>query len=69
MLTGETIRTGAPSVCPTCGISLVLDVHRSAAGYYVGTYCDCGPYSRESHYYPDHDSAFTALTTFNVNWR
>ena len=28
-----------------------LDVYRSGAGYYIGTYCNCGPYTRESGYY------------------
>ena len=30
---------------------LRVRIHRSAAGYYIGTYCGCGPYSRESGYY------------------
>jgi len=29
-----------------------LDVYRSGAGYYIGTYCGCGPNTRESGYYP-----------------
>ena len=28
-----------------------LDVYLSGAGYYIGTYCRCGPYTRESGYY------------------
>ena len=28
-----------------------LDVYLSGAGYYVGTYCACGPYTREFGYY------------------
>jgi hypothetical protein len=28
-----------------------LAVHSSAAGFYIGTVCDCGPYTRESGYY------------------
>ena len=51
MLPGETIATGADSVCPDCQQLAVLDVYQSAAGYYIGTYCGCGPYSRESGYY------------------
>lgn len=38
-----------------------LDVYRSAAGFYVGTYCHCGPYTRESGYYPSHELAQAAL--------
>jgi hypothetical protein len=56
-LPGETIATGAPPRCPDCGRMPKLDVYMSAAGYYVGTYCDCGPYSRESGYYPTRDAA------------
>jgi hypothetical protein len=60
-LPGETIATGAPSTCPDCEVKLELTVCRSAAGYYVGTMCHCGPYSRESGYYPDFESAEAAL--------
>lgn len=59
-LPGETIATGAMSVCPDCGVSVMetLGVMMSAAGYYIGTYCDCGPaYSRESGYYRHRDEA------------
>ncbi len=38
-----------------------IDVYRSGAGYYVGTYCHCGPYSRESGYYPTREAAAVAL--------
>lgn len=62
-LLGETIATGAPSSCPSCGVTPELQVLRSGAGYYVGTWCGCGPYSRESGYYPDHESAQKALDT------
>lgn len=51
VLPGETIASGAPGVCCDCKTELVPDVHRSAAGYYIGTFCECGPYSRESGYY------------------
>jgi hypothetical protein len=57
MINGETIATGARSTCSDCGITLTFDVHRSGAGYYVGTYCDCGPYSRESGYYRTREEA------------
>jgi hypothetical protein len=48
-LPGETIASGAAPRCEDCGVMAKLDVYRSAApGYYIGTYCDCGPYTRES---------------------
>ncbi len=50
-LPGETIGSGGPPRCEDCGVMPKLDVYRSAAGYYIGTYCNCGPYSRESGYY------------------
>jgi len=57
----ETIAAGAPSTCPDCGKKVEPTVCRSAAGYYVGTMCYCGPYSRESGYYPTFEAAETAL--------
>lgn len=44
----------------TTGIT-ELNVFRSAAGYYVGRYCDEGPYSRESFYYNTSAQAQEAL--------
>jgi hypothetical protein len=38
-----------------------LDVHESRAGFYIGSYCACGPYSRESRYYPTRDEAIDAF--------
>ena len=60
-LPGETLATGASPVCSDCGKAAVLNVYMSAAGYYVGTYCDCGPYSRESGYYPSFEAAKAEL--------
>lgn len=57
MMNGETILTGAAPKCADCGTILVPQVCRSAAGYYVGTWCLCGPYSRESGYYPTREAA------------
>jgi hypothetical protein len=51
MITGETILTGADNPCPDCGKLVEFEVLQSPAGYYVGTQCDCGPYSRESIYF------------------
>ena len=57
MIQGETIANGANETCGDCGWNLTIDVHRSAAGYYWGTWCGCGPYSRESGYYPTEEAA------------
>jgi hypothetical protein len=64
-LPGETLLTGAPMTCPDCGQDVtVLRVLQSAAGYYIGTRCDCGPYSRESGYYKTRELAAKALPQF-----
>lgn len=57
---GETIASGAPDTCPDCKTKLELKVCKSNA-YYVGTECECGPYSRESDYYPTYEDALLAL--------
>jgi hypothetical protein len=63
-LPGETIATGAASTCPTCEREVDYEVTQSASGYYaIYTYCDCGPYSRESIYYPEKEQADEALET------
>jgi len=61
MLNGETIASGAADCCPDCRVKLELQVLQSNAGYYIGTFCDCGPYSRESGYYSSRETAQTAL--------
>jgi hypothetical protein len=61
MLPGETIASGAPSTCPDCKTKLVLQICQSFAGYYIGTWCNCGPYSRESGYYGSREEAEAAL--------
>ncbi len=58
---GETIRTGAPRKCPECKVWVKDKVYSSPAGHYIGTMCDCGPYSRESGYYRSREEAETAL--------
>lgn len=60
-LPGETILTGAPTTCPDCGVTLEFQVCNSAAGYYIGTFCNCGPYTRESGYFPSWELANAAL--------
>jgi hypothetical protein len=51
--------------CFNCGASLEKGVYRSAAGYYVGTWCNrCGPHSRESQYFTTREEA-----AFELVWR
>jgi hypothetical protein len=38
-------------------MQLNLKVLRSKAGYYVGTWCECGPVSRETGYYKTMEEA------------
>jgi hypothetical protein len=64
MLPRETIRSGAPRTCPECGIMPPFRVYHSPAGYYIGTYCDCGPYSRETDYFKTEEQAWLALHKF-----
>lgn len=65
MMNGETIASGAAKVCEGCGVDVLtrLAVQRSGAGFYVGTACDCGPYSRESGYYRTSAEAQAALAS------
>jgi len=57
VLTGETLLTGAQRMCPDCQITVDVKVCRSNAGWYIGSECKCGPYSRESKYYPSYEEA------------
>lgn len=43
--------------CSDCKTELHYEVMRSNAGYYVGTGCECGPYSRESGYFRKREDA------------
>lgn len=52
----------ANRACPTCGGIPKVAVYRSGHGFYVGSWCRCGPYSRESGYYPSREGAEVALT-------
>jgi hypothetical protein len=66
----ETIATGAPKTCPVCKVALNLKVLMSGAGYYIGTECNCGPYSRESLlYYMSREDAQRALDNNDWNRR
>lgn len=60
MMPGETLRNGAPNTCPDCKTRLVPKVMRTNA-YYIGTECECGPYSRESEYFKTQEEAEKAL--------
>ena len=61
MLPGETIASGAPTTCADCFKDVQNEVLQSAAGYYIGSICECGPYSRESGYYRTEEDAQRAL--------
>ena len=63
VLPGETVATGASSTCRDCGTVMNPRVCHSAAGYYVGYECPCGPYSRESDYFKTRELAEKALHT------
>ena len=63
VLPNETIKRGAPAECPDCQAALEFKVMCSAAGHYIGTGCCCGPYSRESGYYPNFLTAMEVLET------
>jgi hypothetical protein len=69
MLADETVRYGAREVCGNCGRRAVPGIMRSAAGYYYGHECFCGPYSRESEYYSSEAELKKAIRDGNVRWR
>ena len=69
MFPGETIRTGASPVCEDCKVELKMQILKSNAGYYVGTACQCGPYSRESGYYASRQELEIAWKNGSVEWR
>ncbi len=66
MMRGENIMSGASPTCTTCKKTPDAEVLRSAAGYYIGTRCECGPYSRESDYFPSEESAKKALPIYKA---
>lgn len=46
-----------------CNLSLPLQVLNGAAGFYIGTFNEDGPISRESaEYFPTWEDAYQALT-------
>lgn len=64
MFPGESVFSMKEKVCPDCQTPLNLKVCSSAAGYYVGTTCDCGPFSRETRYFCSKEEAEEALRTY-----
>ena len=62
VLPNETIGTGAPKKCEECGTTLIPKVLHTCS-YYIGTECQCGPYSRESGYFKSRDEADKALAS------
>lgn len=68
MIDGEVVTPG--SCCPDCGVKLIPSVCHSFAGYYIGTYCNCGPYSRETDYFGNDEAARKAAEyCLKVNFR
>lgn len=64
MVKGETVATGAPRKCEDkgCPGAEGPKVCSSAAGHYIGYWCDgCGPWSRESGYFRTREDAQAAL--------
>lgn len=64
MLPGE---DQSPAQCEDCQKDLPLQVLRSYAGYYIGTMCDCDPYSRASDYFPTRKIAEFELEVWNID--
>lgn len=52
------------STCTDCKQELLPQVLKSAAGYYVGTFCHCGPYSRETGYFRTKEEVADVLPLF-----
>ncbi|MGO9378521.1 MAG: hypothetical protein ACLPN1_00965 [Dissulfurispiraceae bacterium] len=61
MIKIETIAPEASTICPECKAHLKPQVLGSSAGFYIGTLCQCGPYSRDSAYYSNAEQAQKAL--------
>lgn len=68
MIPGETIIDSGVEQCADCGAALKLSVCKSAAGWYLGTMCYCGPYSRESDYYASEEEARADLARPAAHW-
>jgi hypothetical protein len=57
----KALRLRVGSHCDTCDTDLEPQVMSTAGGYYVGTKCKCGPFSRESNYYASEAEAKEVL--------
>jgi hypothetical protein len=63
MLPGEIVNDTV-TTCMDCDTALEIKVLCSAAGHYLGFFCpQCGPYSRESGYFPNREAAEEALAS------
>ena len=61
MLPGECVGD-TTEVCFDCRSEMAIKICTSAAGHYLGFICPkCGPYSRESGYFPTKEDAQAAL--------
>jgi hypothetical protein len=51
--------------CPDCGSDMPVQIYHSAAGYYIGRWCDqCGPWELLSaDYYKTREDAELAMAT------
>lgn len=63
----ETILSGAAALCLDCSRKPDWRVLQSPAGWYVGTICNCGPYSRETEYFDDENLANEALRLLSID--
>lgn len=71
LATNRVVRRTGKLAYEVLKIRLPLSVLQSNAGFYIGTFDEEGPVSRESEeYYPDKDSAQYALdnNTFTQKW-
>jgi len=55
--------------CEKCDVDMYLIVCCSAAGYYLGRMCCCGPHSRSTGYYKMFNEAELAMITKDATWR
>jgi len=65
MLAGETTGGQETSECAECKASLELAVCKSAAGYFIGYWCNAhGPCGRETEYFGTEQEAEDVLESF-----
>lgn len=61
MLPKETIVAGAEPHCDLCNSGVNVEVCQGMSGWYIGTDCSCGPFSRETEYFASEEEARKAL--------